>query len=158
MPAAADALAGLRDIHLPDPIALWPLAPGWWGLLAIILLAALGLFWGLRRRRRSPRRAALSEVCRLEEAYAETRDASALASGLSALLRRVSLLRGERVSVATLQGEARASGLANSSGVFSPGMLAGLEAALYRNPAQPVPADDVRGWLAASRAFIGRAS
>ena len=105
MPAAADVLAGLRDIHLPDPIALWPLAPGWWGLLAIILLAALGLFWGLRRRRRSARRAALREVQRLEETYAETRDAPALASGLSALLRRVSLLRGERASVATLRGE-----------------------------------------------------
>jgi len=158
MPAAAAALAGLRDIHLPDPIAFFPLAPGWWGLFAMLLVAAGALLWLGRRRRRSARRAALREVQRLEEAYAETHDVPALASGLSALLRRVSLLRGERASVATLQGEARARGLASASGAFSPGLIVGLEAAVYRNPAHPVPPDDARGWLEAARVLIGRAS
>jgi hypothetical protein len=158
MPSAADALAGLRDIHLPDPVAFFPLAPGWWGLIVMFLVAALALLWLGRRRRRSARRAALHEIQRLEEAYAETHDAPALASGLSALLRRVSLLRGERETVATLQGEARALAVARVSGGFSPGLLGGLEAAVYQNPARPVPAADARAWLEAARAFIGRAS
>ena len=158
MPAAPDALAGLRDIHLPDPVAFFPLAPGWWGLFGLLLAAAAALIWLSSRRRRSARRAALGEVRRLEAAYAETQDAPALASGLSALLRRVCLLRGDRSSVATLQGAARARGLATASGAFSPDLLAGLEAAIYRNPRQPVPAADVRAWLEASRVFIGRAS
>lgn len=35
-----DALP-LRDIHLPPEPAIWPLAPGWWWVMAIIILAAL---------------------------------------------------------------------------------------------------------------------
>jgi len=37
----------IRDIHLPDAISWWPLAPGWWGLLALIVIAIV-LFWYLR--------------------------------------------------------------------------------------------------------------
>ena len=37
-----DPLAELRDIHLPEAVSLWPLAPGWWLLLALIA-AVLGL-------------------------------------------------------------------------------------------------------------------
>ena len=31
----------LRDLHLPDAIGWWPLAPGWWGVIA-----ALGVLLG----------------------------------------------------------------------------------------------------------------
>ena len=32
----------LRDLHLPDLIGTWPLAPGWWVLIALL---AAGLLW-----------------------------------------------------------------------------------------------------------------
>ncbi|WP_394174929.1 DUF4381 domain-containing protein [Thalassotalea litorea] len=32
-----DPLAELKDIHLPDAISIWPLAPGWWIIIAIII-------------------------------------------------------------------------------------------------------------------------
>ncbi|MGD8176532.1 DUF4381 domain-containing protein [Marinimicrobium sp. ARAG 43.8] len=56
-----DPLAQLKDIHLPDPVGWWPLAWGWWMLLAVLLLAA-GLLvwrWRARRRRQQYRREAL---------------------------------------------------------------------------------------------------
>lgn len=37
-----DPLSQLADIHLPDAVSIWPLAPGWW--LVIVLILA-GLCW-----------------------------------------------------------------------------------------------------------------
>ena len=57
-----DALAALRDIHLPEAVALWPPAPGWWLLIVVLLISCLGIGVFLRLRRRSLKRAALLEL------------------------------------------------------------------------------------------------
>ena len=55
----AQALAGLRDIHLPEAGSIWPLAPGWWLLAAAVV--ALGLLALLERKRRKLQKNAKSE-------------------------------------------------------------------------------------------------
>lgn len=36
----------LKDIHLPDPISIWPLGMGWWVLIALIIcIVALTAWW-----------------------------------------------------------------------------------------------------------------
>ena len=89
---ADPAALALRDIHLPQPVAWWPLAPGWWVLAAGVLIAAsaLALVWW-RRRRLRVQRAALDELAAIEQAYAATGDGHACARDLSQLLRRLSL-------------------------------------------------------------------
>jgi cbb3-type cytochrome oxidase subunit 3 len=44
----------LKDIYLPDPIGLWPLAPGWWLLIILIitLIATAVWFWQYNRKHR----------------------------------------------------------------------------------------------------------
>lgn len=43
----------LRDIHASAAPSWWPPAPGWWFVFAAIVLAcALGIAWGVHRRRR----------------------------------------------------------------------------------------------------------
>lgn len=98
----------LRDLHLPDPIGWWPLAPGWWVLIA---LAAAGLVWLAWRWYRAwqfeaPRRHALRELARIEAEYLEHRDPVELGKAVSALLRRGMLAYAPRASVAGLTGEA----------------------------------------------------
>jgi hypothetical protein len=98
----------IRDLHLPDAVGWWPLAPGWWLLAA---LAAAGLIWlGRRylehRRRGAARRYALRRLDALSSAYARDGDAVALGLAVSELLRRTMLAYAPRADVAGLTGEA----------------------------------------------------
>lgn len=97
----------LRDLHLPDPIGWWPLAPGWWFVLlsAACLLGYLG--WRVYRRWQynAPRRFALRELARYEAEYLEHRDPVRLGKQLSELLRRGMLAYAPRGEIAGLTGD-----------------------------------------------------
>ncbi len=107
-PATASSLSALRDIHLPGPVSLWPLAAGWWLLGGILLLVAVGAARVARarcRRQRAWQEAAAEELTRIETAFAADRDAVELAASLSALLRRSVLARFPERKIAALRGE-----------------------------------------------------
>lgn len=98
----------LRDLHLPETIGWWPLAPGWWILIG---LAALGLGylawrWYGAWVRNAPRRFALRELARCEADYLEHGDPVTLGKQLSELLRRGMLAYAPREEIAGLTGEA----------------------------------------------------
>lgn len=81
----------LRDIHVP-PAAWWPLATGWWLLLALLVLVAFAIAWWVRRRgRHGPLMAALHEIDAIEARYAEDGDPLRLADSASRLMRRIAL-------------------------------------------------------------------
>ena len=45
-----NSLADLKDIHLPAPVSIFPLAPGWYIVLAVMLvIIILLILWQLRR-------------------------------------------------------------------------------------------------------------
>lgn len=44
-------LEALRPIILPEQSSWWPLAPGWWILLVLLLALLTGFFWGIRKYR-----------------------------------------------------------------------------------------------------------
>ncbi len=97
----------LRDLHLPEPIGWWPLAPGWWVLIA---LALLGLGWLLLRawrrwRFHAPRRYAIRALATAEAEYLGHRNPVVLGQQLSELLRRGMLAYAPREEVAGLTGE-----------------------------------------------------
>jgi hypothetical protein len=106
LPPAPDVLAGLRPYRLPDPVAWWPPAPGWWllALLAIGLAAALVLILRRRRRCRAAVRAARAELARLRALAARADSAGEALPGLSRLLRRYALAVYPREQVAGLSG------------------------------------------------------
>ncbi len=97
----------LRDLHLPDAIGWWPLAPGWWFvLMTITILVGFGLWRAyMRRQHNAPRRYALRELARYEAAYLEHKDPVTLGKQLSELLRRGMLAYAPREEVAGLTGD-----------------------------------------------------
>lgn len=99
-----DPLAALRDIHLPEPVSWWPLAPGWWGLIGALLAIAGVVIW-LRRRRSKLRLrdAALHELTLLTARCAD--DQAAFIQALSALIRRCAVARFSSQEAAGLIGE-----------------------------------------------------
>lgn len=98
----------LRDLHLPDAVGWWPLAPGWWAVIVVAAaaLAYLSWRWYEAWQFHAPRRHALRELARFESQYLEHRDPVVLAKQLSELLRRGMLAYAPREEVAGLTGEA----------------------------------------------------
>lgn len=96
-PEIAAELEKLRDIRLPEPVGWWPLAPGWWALLALVCAAILAV-WGWRAwRRRTLRYRALRELEALAAA-ADRTDPAELAARVEILLKRLVRLRDPRLA------------------------------------------------------------
>lgn len=98
----------LRDLHLPEQIGWWPLAPGWWFVLLVVAtLVGYGIWRAYKRRQRNaPRRYALRALARYEREYLKHRNPVTLGKQLSELLRRGMLAYAQRDEVAGVTGEA----------------------------------------------------
>lgn len=106
--AKTQALAQLKDIHLPDPISWWPLAPGWYGLMLITLGLAVWFALILHKRLRDakPKKQALELLILYKQQEEITKNTQITSAKISELLRRVALVYFPRETVASLRGEA----------------------------------------------------
>lgn len=106
-PAAQPPPLPLKDIHLPEAISWWPLAPGWWGLVILALLLA-GLFFLGRAlyRRGTLRREAQKALLDIQTRYKTHQSDPQLAADLSTLLRRITISYRPRAEVASLTDDA----------------------------------------------------
>ena len=145
----------LRDLHLPEPLGWWPLAPAWWLLL---VLAAAALLWfavrALRQWHRGrARRIAIRELDKLVADHKNTGDLQRLASGLSALLRRSMLAYAPRSDVASLTGDdwLRWLDRGMTQPLFSDGPGRSLDSLPYRAPHSVTDDVDVDALLRAVR-------
>ena len=105
-PQAAPELQ-LRDIHLPPAPSLWPPAPGWWLLAALMLgLVAWGVLVFLKGRRVSRlRRQMMDALGGLTAQLGRERSPDTLMQ-IGLLLRRLALAKFPREQVAGLSGAA----------------------------------------------------
>jgi len=101
------SLQNLNDIVLPVTVGWWPLAPGWYFLIGLLLIALTWLSYRSLQRwiKNRYRRAALTELQLLEEdtQNAEKRDSSL--RQLPVLLKRTALSAYSRKQVASLSGD-----------------------------------------------------
>jgi hypothetical protein len=148
----------LRDIHVPYVSMWWPLAPGWWLSLAVLVALAIVLVVYLRRRA-AWRRYVDNSLADLHEAkakHAADGDALAFAATASQLVRRVARTRDAR-SV-SMSGDVWREALAAMAPKQDVSVLVGLDVAKYRRDADidvAVAARDVEAWV---RAAIRRPS
>jgi hypothetical protein len=149
----------LRDLHLPDAIGWWPLAPGWWVVL-VVVAAALGyILWRAYKRWQfnAPRRFALRELARYEAAFLEHRDPVKLGKQVSQLLRRGMLAYAPRDEIAGLTGEAWLAWLDNGMPVpyFHTEGGKSLLNLPYRDPEGDFSDVDINALLSAVRMRLG---
>jgi hypothetical protein len=148
-------LLPLRDIHLPEAVGWWPLAPGWWFLIA---LAAAGLGYVLYRqfvkwRWNAARRAALRELASIRQRYEQGSDALVLAKSLSELLRRGMLAYAPRGEIAGLTGDQWLHWLDRGldDRPFTAGAGRDIETLPYRRPDSIGEETDIAGMIEAVR-------
>ncbi|MEZ5787938.1 MAG: DUF4381 domain-containing protein [Xanthobacteraceae bacterium] len=101
-PELAKQLEQLRDIHLPPGISWWPLAPGWWVLAGVVIVAALAVVGINHVRRRTVRYRALNELNDLRRD--ENLGPVAAAERIAVLLKRIVLQRSATRSVGVEHG------------------------------------------------------
>ena len=98
----------LRDIQLPDPISWWPPAPGWWVLMAVVIISIVSILFLLKRHKQY--RSSVSFLANLEfqkikDQFLENNNKQFLIAELSVLLRRVSMSISDRKHTAALTNE-----------------------------------------------------
>jgi len=97
----------LRDIKLPPEPGYWPLAPGWWVLMALVLIVlAIGLWllWRQYRRYRQYQNVN-NDLGRIHHNFLQHQNQHRLAADVSNLLRRFVRYRMHHAAASAMQGQ-----------------------------------------------------
>lgn len=87
---ATDVLAGLKDIHLPPAVSIWPLAVGWYIVAVVALVVIALMIWFLAKRIKAYRhKQAIIKMFDKTTQAAQLEKPQALISEVSIFLKRV---------------------------------------------------------------------
>ena len=102
-----DPLAALNPLRAPDAVSWWPLAPGWWILASLILIALCVIGWLLYRRyqRGAYRRSAIAGLTVAETKWARDGNDLHYLQQVNRILKIVAARSYGTDAVASLSGE-----------------------------------------------------
>jgi len=103
----SSSLDNLQDIILPQAVSWWPLATGFWLLLALLLVwvLAIAICFSIRYQKNAYRREALKYLGRIELQLVSPAGRSTALSEMAILLKRVALSVYDRSEVAQLSSD-----------------------------------------------------
>lgn len=82
----------LKDIHLPENVSIWPLAPVWYLFVFLcLLLIVFTLVWLKRRNKLKVQNSAISRIKSLEAGYRANGDSGLLLREISMVIRRYAM-------------------------------------------------------------------
>ena len=111
-------LAQLRPNHLPEAISYWPLAIGWWLLLAstISIISVMTYLFIIKRQKNKYRRLGLQLAKKIHKKFIEHGNKRQFAHDSNRLLKKVALQAFPRQNIANLNGKEWLDFLYQSSG------------------------------------------
>ena len=148
-----DALP-LRDLKLPAEPGFWPLAPGWWVLLLVVVtVLAWLLLLALRYREKKRRWQQIEQqLADIQFRYSQSQDRQHLLTELSVFLRRFVRFQLQQTEATSLAGEAWVSHLNR----LQPGAFDDFEQALTTGVYAPACDYDAEQLLRTTQQFIKR--
>lgn len=153
MPSQEAQVLPLRDIKLPTEPGFWPLAPGWW--ILIVLLVVLLLWLAIKWYRHSVKKSRWQEINQqltvLENSYKKNNDNQQLLTDVSTFLRRFVKFQLKQHQATTLAGN---SWVAYLNQFHSAQPFAPYESALTVGVYQAQCDYDAAGLLQTTRDFI----
>jgi hypothetical protein len=140
-------LEQLKDIHYPEALSWWPLAPGWYILFTILtlLVILIGICTFKFYKKLKKRREIINQFDRLKEKIKKDASSAKVWGELSSFLKRLSLLLYPRRDVGGLHGEAWLQFL-NSTGRTTE-FKEGIGSLLISLPYQPKPSAETEALL-----------
>ena len=151
-----EALKDLRDIHTPDPVSLWPLAPGWWILLILVLLLILLIRYLLTRKRKPKvKKLASEELQNILADYEIQRNGFRAAGEISLFIRKVLVAKNGNEAVAGLIGNDWLEYLDSASGtdLFTKGGASIIATLPYRQFQEDL---DLQDLISATKSLVNK--
>lgn len=145
MPTPTNPLNELADIHLPSGVSWWPLAPGWWGVIVLLILSATALYLWLRHRQRNRyRHLALQELQQAYQHHQQQPSAALYLQRINQILRRTAMSAYGHQFNPALKGEDWLHWLDNHSKPTQDSFTEGSGRALLAGPYQKTPQIDAQ--------------
>ena len=148
-----EALDGIVEPELPEPVSLVPSTPGWWILLILLVGLVARAIWRRRQRylRDQYRREALAELKTIQDRLASgTKEA---VRELAPLLRATAIAAGGHDRVSGLEGDDYAAALAEFSPDEDRLPVDALQSLAYA-PLDELAGVDTDGLIAALESWI----
>lgn len=144
MPNTTNPLDELADIQLPEGVSWWPLAPGWWILIALAIIIATAIYcWRRHHQRNAYRQLALAELQQAYQNFQQQASTAIYLQKVSNILRRTAMSAYPKSFNSSIKGDDWLSWLDTHCPATQDSFAQGTGRALLVGPYQQAPQVDI---------------